>query len=125
MSVNTPAGLLRVSPGHPPLGEKNDSFAGRASTMNVSKQTFDEQLPTILASIEAAEFIAVDLELTGLHRKFKRFIGEQDCYSAHRESAQEFMPLQVTSYVAECAQEHAVVRRSGSAVLIATRQTSG
>jgi len=51
--------------------------------------------PLILEEIRKAEFVAVDLELTGLHVKSERFIGIDRCYAAHREGARTFVPVQV------------------------------
>jgi hypothetical protein len=31
----------------------------------------------------------------GLHVKWRRFLGEQDCYAGHRLSSQQFLPLQL------------------------------
>lgn len=49
----------------------------------------------ILNEIRRAEFVTVDLELTGLHVRSERFIGIDRCYSAHREGAKTFLPIQV------------------------------
>lgn len=49
----------------------------------------------VLDEIKRAEFVAVDLELTGLHVKSERFIGIDRCYGAHREGARTFLPVQV------------------------------
>mmetsp|Transcript_101237 Transcript_101237/g.287033 ORF Transcript_101237/g.287033 Transcript_101237/m.287033 type:complete len:599 (-) Transcript_101237:71-1867(-) len=49
----------------------------------------------VLEEIRRAEFVAVDLELTGLHTKSERFIGIDRCYAAHREGAKTFLPVQV------------------------------
>mmetsp|Transcript_58050 Transcript_58050/g.180085 ORF Transcript_58050/g.180085 Transcript_58050/m.180085 type:complete len:583 (-) Transcript_58050:58-1806(-) len=49
----------------------------------------------ILEEVRRAEFVAVDLELTGLHVKSERFIGIDRCYAAHREGARTFSPVQV------------------------------
>lgn len=49
----------------------------------------------ILDEVRRAEFVAVDLELTGLHVKAERFIGIDRCYSAHRDGAKTFLPVQV------------------------------
>mmetsp|Transcript_24345 Transcript_24345/g.54236 ORF Transcript_24345/g.54236 Transcript_24345/m.54236 type:complete len:600 (+) Transcript_24345:129-1928(+) len=49
----------------------------------------------ILDDIRRAEFVAVDLELTGLHVKSERFIGIDRCYSAHRDGARTFLPVQL------------------------------
>eukprot|EP00929_Paragymnodinium_shiwhaense_P039261 TRINITY_DN20643_c0_g1_i1.p1 TRINITY_DN20643_c0_g1~~TRINITY_DN20643_c0_g1_i1.p1 ORF type:complete len:606 (+),score=151.26 TRINITY_DN20643_c0_g1_i1:238-2055(+) len=48
-----------------------------------------------LEELRKAEFVAVDLELTGLHVKSERFIGIDRAYSAHRDGAKTFMPVQV------------------------------
>jgi len=51
--------------------------------------------PGLIAAIEAADFVAIDLELTGLHKNSERHIGIEQCYSAHREGAGTFLPVQV------------------------------
>merc|ERR1719221_990217 len=64
----------------------------------------------ILEEIRRAEFVAVDLELTGLHVKSERFIGIDRCYAAHREGARTFLPVQVGI----CAARRDPSRSSGS-----------
>ena len=49
----------------------------------------------MLSELRRAEFVAVDLELTGLHAKAERFIGVERCYAAHRTGAQAFVPVQL------------------------------
>ncbi|CAE8712505.1 unnamed protein product [Polarella glacialis] len=49
----------------------------------------------VLEEVRRAEFVAFDLELTGLHVKNERFIGIDRCYAAHREGAKTFVPVQV------------------------------
>lgn len=63
--------------------------------LTVTIQNWRSVHSRILEDIRKAEFIAVDLELTGLHAKSERFIGIDRCYGAHREGAQTFLPVQV------------------------------
>ncbi|CAK9040337.1 Poly(A)-specific ribonuclease PARN (Deadenylating nuclease) (Deadenylation nuclease) (Polyadenylate-specific ribonuclease) [Durusdinium trenchii] len=52
----------------------------------------------VLEEVRQAEFVAFDLELTGLHVKNERFIGVERCYTAHREGAQTFLPVQADGW---------------------------
>lgn len=63
--------------------------------LTVTSRNWPALQSPILEEIRRAEFIAVDLELTGLHVKSERFIGIDRCYSAHREGARTFLPVQV------------------------------
>mmetsp|Transcript_63158 Transcript_63158/g.150585 ORF Transcript_63158/g.150585 Transcript_63158/m.150585 type:complete len:600 (+) Transcript_63158:149-1948(+) len=51
--------------------------------------------PSLAEEIRKAEFVSVDLELTGLHVRPERYIGIERCYGAHREGARTFTPVQV------------------------------
>mmetsp|Transcript_30140 Transcript_30140/g.54985 ORF Transcript_30140/g.54985 Transcript_30140/m.54985 type:complete len:598 (+) Transcript_30140:148-1941(+) len=51
--------------------------------------------PSLVEEIRRAEFVSVDLELTGLHVRPERYIGIERCYGAHREGARTFLPVQV------------------------------
>ncbi|CAJ1364460.1 unnamed protein product [Effrenium voratum] len=63
--------------------------------LSASRQNWKEVNHEVLAELRKAEFVALDLELTGLHLKNERFIGVERCYSAHREGAKTFLPVQV------------------------------
>eukprot|EP00927_Polykrikos_kofoidii_P065740 TRINITY_DN61455_c0_g1_i1.p1 TRINITY_DN61455_c0_g1~~TRINITY_DN61455_c0_g1_i1.p1 ORF type:complete len:588 (+),score=101.97 TRINITY_DN61455_c0_g1_i1:117-1880(+) len=63
--------------------------------LTVTTRNWKASQSQILEEIRRAEFVAVDLELTGLHIKSERFIGIDRCYSAHREGVRTFMPVQV------------------------------
>lgn len=63
--------------------------------LTVTSRNWQAVQGRILEEVRRAEFIAVDLELTGLHVKSERFIGIDRCYSAHREGARTFLPVQV------------------------------
>mmetsp|Transcript_16781 Transcript_16781/g.36072 ORF Transcript_16781/g.36072 Transcript_16781/m.36072 type:complete len:621 (-) Transcript_16781:134-1996(-) len=63
--------------------------------LTVTAQNWRSVQSRVLEDIRKAEFVAIDLELTGLHVKSERFIGIDRCYSAHREGAQTFLPVQV------------------------------
>eukprot|EP00392_Amoebophrya_sp_AT5.2_P005772 g5782.t1 len=49
----------------------------------------------LLEAIDQAEFVAFDLELTGLHKHASRFVGVDRCYEAHAQGAGYFMPVQM------------------------------
>jgi len=68
----------------------------------------------VLEEIRRAEFIAIDLELTGLHVKNERFIGIDRCYSAHREGARTFLPVQVGVCAARREPSRATTGEPGS-----------
>lgn len=63
--------------------------------LTVTTKTWPSVQSQVLEEVRRSEFIAVDLELTGLHVKNERFIGIDRCYSAHREGARTFLPVQV------------------------------
>lgn len=61
----------------------------------VSRQTWAQRYPQICRDIEESEFVGIDLELSGLHHRQERYVGTEACYSAHREGARAFIPLQL------------------------------
>lgn len=63
--------------------------------LTVTTRNWKSSQPLILEEIKRAEFVAVDLELTGLHQRQERFIGIDRCYAAHREGAKTYLPVQV------------------------------
>eukprot|EP00435_Cladocopium_sp_Y103_P060833 s406_g22.t1 len=63
--------------------------------LTLSQQNWKQVNKQVLEEVRRAEFVAFDLELTGLHVKNERFIGVERCYSAHREGAKTFLPVQV------------------------------
>lgn len=66
-----------------------------ATRLAISLRNWNSTHPLILEEIQRAEFVAIDLEYTGLHVKNERFIGIDRCYEAHKKGAQTFMPVQV------------------------------
>ncbi|CEM34441.1 unnamed protein product [Vitrella brassicaformis CCMP3155] len=60
-----------------------------------SHPTWAQRCPLILKAIREAEFVTIDLELTGLHSRDERFVGVERCYEAHAEGARQFLPVQV------------------------------
>ncbi|KAL8450794.1 hypothetical protein Emag_003082 [Eimeria magna] len=52
-------------------------------------------LPQLREVLRKAEFVALDLELTGLHARAEKFLGVDQCYAAHTEGARSFMPVQL------------------------------
>eukprot|EP00434_Breviolum_minutum_P021573 symbB.v1.2.019041.t1/scaffold1537.1/size118942/6 len=63
--------------------------------LTLSQQNWKQVNQQVLEEVRRAEFVAFDLELTGLHVKNERFIGVERCYGAHREGARTFLPVQV------------------------------
>eukprot|EP00439_Symbiodinium_sp_Y106_P044270 s1661_g5.t1 len=63
--------------------------------LSISARDWKDVHRQVLDEVRRAEFIALDLELTGLHVKNERFIGIERCYSAHRDGAKTFLPVQV------------------------------
>ena len=51
--------------------ESNNLFVVNRSIMDVVKSNFAETLPAVAEAIEAAEFMAMDLEFTGLTADWK------------------------------------------------------
>lgn len=45
--------------------------------------------------LRKADFVSLDLELTGLHARSEKFLGVDRCYTAHAEGARGFMPVQL------------------------------
>ncbi|XP_952039.1 uncharacterized protein TA14515 [Theileria annulata] len=45
--------------------------------------------------IERSDFVALDVEYTGLHVKDERFIGVDKCYESHSLGAKKFIPCQI------------------------------
>jgi len=67
------------------------SFTRRA----ISSKQWPQTAPGLIAALSAADFVAFDMELTGLFKNTERHIGIEQCYSAHREGAGTFMPVQI------------------------------
>ncbi|KAL8435665.1 hypothetical protein ACSSS7_002326 [Eimeria intestinalis] len=63
-------------------------------------------LPQLREVLRKAEFVALDLELTGLHARAEKFLGVDQCYAAHTEGARSFMPVQLGL----CAARRSVMR---------------
>ncbi|CAD7944052.1 unnamed protein product [Amoebophrya sp. A120] len=61
----------------------------------VTKDTWDVVKDDLIEAIKEAEFVAFDLELTGLHRHATRFIGVDKCYEAHARGANHYVPVQM------------------------------
>uniref|UniRef100_A0A7S1F3K8 Poly(A)-specific ribonuclease PARN n=1 Tax=Noctiluca scintillans TaxID=2966 RepID=A0A7S1F3K8_NOCSC len=61
----------------------------------VTSRNWHAAQPWLVEEIRRAEFVAVDLELTGLHLRSERHVGVERCYTAHRDGAQTFLPVQV------------------------------
>ncbi|KEP67103.1 UNVERIFIED_CONTAM: CAF1 family ribonuclease [Hammondia hammondi] len=69
------------------------------SPMHATHTTNRESWPTHLEALREvlakAEFVALDVELTGLHMKNEKFLGVDRCYEAHCEGAKNFLPVQL------------------------------
>jgi len=66
-----------------------------AARLTVTSRNWQAVQQRAVEEVKRAEFVTVDLELTGLHLKSERFIGIDRCYAAHRAGAQTFLPVQV------------------------------
>ncbi|RUS16892.1 hypothetical protein BC937DRAFT_90686 [Endogone sp. FLAS-F59071] len=67
--------------------------------MEILRENFTTYLPKIQAAIEECEFIAIDTELTGLHKNPQRFRDAQNetlsqRYTSYREAARTFSIIQ-------------------------------
>lgn len=72
------------------------SFSHRCfSSSSTCRLTWKEHSEAIKKSIRDADFVAVDVEYTGLHIKDDRFIGIEKCYEAHASGAKQFIPCQI------------------------------
>ncbi|AFZ79631.1 hypothetical protein BEWA_024800 [Theileria equi strain WA] len=60
-----------------------------------SKLTWEEHRNIIIEAIKNADFIAFDMEYTGLHLKDDRYVGIDKCYEAHSAGAKQFIPCQI------------------------------
>uniref|UniRef100_A0A0G4I3Z5 Poly(A)-specific ribonuclease RNA-binding domain-containing protein n=1 Tax=Chromera velia CCMP2878 TaxID=1169474 RepID=A0A0G4I3Z5_9ALVE len=76
----------------------------RRCALITSRKTWDGRVNSLLQKLKEAEFVAVDLELTGLHLKNERFVGVDRCYQAHCEGAKTFLPVQIGLCAAKRAQ---------------------
>ena len=72
--------------------------------MDVNRFSFGAKLPTLLTSISKAHFVAIDLELSGIHTKLVSLRPEradggkqtlQDRYRECKEAAEKYQVLQV------------------------------
>lgn len=67
--------------------------------MNVDKDNFDATLAQIKADIDASEFIAIDLELSGITKSTKptaqSFVNAEQYYGVHKSVSSTFQILQV------------------------------
>jgi len=66
--------------------------------MEVTNQNFEEALPLVMNAVSACSFVAMDLELTGLHTGSVDAIDmlddSQERYSKLADSARSFLPIQ-------------------------------
>ncbi|KAL8431395.1 hypothetical protein Efla_001750 [Eimeria flavescens] len=66
-------------------------LSGHATSLN----RWCRHLPQLCDFLRKAEFVSLDLELTGLHARSEKFLGVDPCYAAHAEGARGFMPVQL------------------------------
>ncbi|ORM40846.1 Poly(A)-specific ribonuclease PARN [Babesia sp. Xinjiang] len=73
------------------------SIRGRrwVSTAATSKLTWKDHVDDARNALRDADFVAIDVEYTGLHFKDDRYIGLDQCYEAHASGAKQFIPCQV------------------------------
>ncbi|GFE54983.1 CAF1 family ribonuclease [Babesia ovis] len=66
-----------------------------ASTAATSNLSWKDHVGDARQAIREADFVALDVEYTGLHLKDDRYIGLDKCYEAHVSGAKQFIPCQV------------------------------
>ncbi|BAM40452.1 uncharacterized protein TOT_020000708 [Theileria orientalis strain Shintoku] len=72
------------------------AFQSHNFTTNVtSKLNWDNHCQLIVELIKESDFVALDVEYTGLHIKDERFIGVEKCYESHVSGAKKFIPCQI------------------------------
>ena len=90
---------IRASPDNKRiLGSVGGHSRGEGSTTTpvpITSENWNTVKDRLIHAIKDAEFIAFDLELTGLHRHSERFVGVDRCYEAHANGAKHFMPVQM------------------------------
>ncbi|CAO3613665.1 unnamed protein product [Cunninghamella blakesleeana] len=64
--------------------------------MEISRQDFVRKLPTVKAAIDECDFMAIDTELSGLHRPInkKRFDTLENRYKEYKEATEKFVIIQ-------------------------------
>lgn len=80
------------------------SYRGFCSA-STSRLTWKEHATEVLAVIRECDFVALDVEYTGLHLKDDRFIGVENCYEAHASGARKFVPCQIGLTAAKYLQD--------------------
>ncbi|EPT28730.1 CAF1 family ribonuclease [Toxoplasma gondii ME49] len=65
------------------------------ATHTTNRESWPTHLEALREVLAKAEFVALDVELTGLHMKNEKFLGVDRCYEAHCEGAKNFLPVQL------------------------------
>ncbi|KAK2195447.1 bifunctional Nucleotide-binding alpha-beta plait domain superfamily/Ribonuclease H superfamily/R3H domain superfamily/R3H domain/Poly(A)-specific ribonuclease [Babesia duncani] len=75
-----------------PFSNRNAKYYSTNVTCNAK---WREHVGLILEAINACDFVALDIEYTGLHLKDDRYVGVDRCYEAHSSGAKQFIPCQI------------------------------
>ncbi|CAD7960391.1 unnamed protein product [Amoebophrya sp. A25] len=74
----------------------SSASSSSGAPLPITASTYASVRQDVLEAIEECEFVAFDMELTGLHRMTtSRFVGVQQAYDAHAQGAKYFMPVQM------------------------------
>eukprot|EP00371_Babesia_bovis_P001573 XP_001610220.1 CAF1 family ribonuclease containing protein [Babesia bovis T2Bo] len=65
------------------------------STAATSRLSWRDHVDEARRAIRESDFVALDVEYTGLHLKDDRYVGLDKCYEAHASGAKQFIPCQV------------------------------
>ncbi|EAN32959.1 CAF1 family ribonuclease family protein [Theileria parva strain Muguga] len=78
-------------------GDSTLNYKNHFSTRSnvTTKPLWDLHSVIITELIERSDFVALDVEYTGLHVKDERFIGVDKCYESHSLGAKKFIPCQI------------------------------
>ncbi|PHJ24592.1 caf1 family ribonuclease [Cystoisospora suis] len=71
--------------------EERGCLKKNATTLRVWKPHAE----ALRQALRQAEFVALDVELTGLHMRNEKFVGVDRCYEAHCDGARSFIPVQL------------------------------
>ncbi|GBE60817.1 CAF1 family ribonuclease [Babesia ovata] len=75
--------------------KSDDGMRRGFSSAATSRLTWKDHLQEARAALRECDFVAIDVEYTGLHLKDDRFVGLEKCYEAHASGAKQFVPCQI------------------------------
>ncbi|CDR93999.1 CAF1 family ribonuclease containing protein, putative [Babesia bigemina] len=90
--------LLQRRHGHSAVPYRRNSAHGvkrSFSSAATSRLTWKDHVQEARSALRTCDFVAVDVEYTGLHLKDDRFVGLEKCYEAHASGAKQFVPCQI------------------------------